>query len=71
MAIPAKKSPEITAFLDSLSRAFFGISRTEAIEKGICIFHKTPVTEFRDEQSRAEYTMSGLCQQCQDKMFID
>ncbi len=26
-------------------------------------------TEFRDELSRKEFTISGMCQMCQDKMF--
>lgn len=27
------------------------------------------VTEFKDELSRREYAISGLCQACQDKFF--
>jgi hypothetical protein len=28
-----------------------------------------PATEFTDEISRKEYTISGLCQRCQDSIF--
>lgn len=27
--------------------------------------------DFRDDLSRKEYTISGMCQQCQDKVFDD
>lgn len=27
------------------------------------------VSTFRDEKSRKEYTISGLCQECQDAIF--
>ena len=28
-----------------------------------------PVTEFSDELSEKEYSISGMCQDCQDKVF--
>ena len=28
-----------------------------------------PITVFRDELSKKEYGISGLCQQCQDELF--
>ena len=28
-----------------------------------------PATQFRDDLSRTEYGISGLCQTCQDKVF--
>ena len=30
-----------------------------------------PATEFEDEVSRKEYSISGLCQKCQNKVFGD
>ena len=28
-----------------------------------------PATQFEDEASRREYTISGLCQKCQNEVF--
>lgn len=40
---------------------------------GVCPFcgHTISMTEFRDEVSRREYEISGLCQKCQDEVFDD
>lgn len=39
--------------------------------EGYCPFCGVATSEndFRDELSRKEYLISGLCQECQDKMF--
>jgi len=39
---------------------------------GICPFcgrEINPMNEFKDEKSRREYEISGLCQKCQDEFF--
>jgi hypothetical protein len=64
---PSHKSPEITKLLDHLS------DRTNAIKHRVCIQPPIgcgvgPVT-FRDGASMKEYTISGLCQACQDLVF--
>lgn len=43
----------------------------ERKRKGLCPFcgRKIEPSEFRDEISRREYQISGLCQKCQDKIF--
>ena len=43
----------------------------EAIEKGLCPFCKQPIDkkDFRDDKSRKEHEISGLCQGCQDEIF--
>ena len=39
-------------------------------ENKICPFCKEKIeNNFKDELSRKEYKISGLCQKCQDKMF--
>jgi hypothetical protein len=67
MAEPSKKSPEIEAFLEATS------GRTTAIKSDRCVRKpigcEGPATEFRDELSKREYTISGLCQKCQDRLF--
>jgi len=44
----------------------------EAVESSFCPFCKKPVTmeEFKDEMSKSEFRISGLCQKCQDEMFV-
>ena len=67
MANPSAKTPEIEAFLE----VTFG--RTTAITSDVCIRKPTgcggPATEFKDELSKSEYALSGLCQKCQDEIF--
>ena len=67
MAIPTKKSPEIVKFLDRFT------DRTRAITEDACIgppFGCGRVArEFRDAVSEKEFTISGLCQACQDVLF--
>lgn len=46
-----------------------GIDTNKAIETKICPFCKNPVGDFRDEISKKEFEISGLCQSCQDDMF--
>tara|TARA_R110000765_G_scaffold8465_6_gene27315 strand:- start:3583 stop:3762 length:180 start_codon:yes stop_codon:yes gene_type:complete len=41
----------------------------DAVNKGVCPFCKKEITAFRDELSKREFTISGLCQKCQDDMF--
>jgi hypothetical protein len=69
MAKPSSKSPEMEESLTNL----FGFDRREAINKDKCI--PPPygcgeiAAEFKDEISRKEYSISGLCQKCQDETF--
>ena len=63
--MPTKKSKEIEDLLTNMA----GISRQEAAEKHICTWCKNPITEFKDELSKKEYRISGMCQKCQDDTF--
>jgi hypothetical protein len=63
MATPSKKNPEIENILETL----FG--RTSAITTDVCVSCDEPATEFEDERSRKEYSISGLCQKCQNEIF--
>ena len=67
MAEPSKKDPGMETLIDSTNPS--GRKRVDSIEKDICTWYGEPVTEFRDELSRKEYTISGFCQTCQDKTF--
>jgi RNA polymerase-binding transcription factor DksA len=39
--------------------------------QGYCVTCDNEVHEFRDELSRIEYGISGMCQECQDKVFVE
>lgn len=60
---PAKKSPELTKFFNQT------VDRTAMIEKSMCVACHLGIKEFRDKESKHEYTMSGLCQDCQDHIL--
>lgn len=69
MAKPTTKSAEIDRALYRL----FGTPRVDCIESDVCVPSPVgcggPATEFDDELSRKEYSISGLCQKCQNKVF--
>jgi hypothetical protein len=62
---PTQKSPAIDAFISSVA----GRDRGATIRSNVCIFCGQPVTNFRNDISRREYAISGLCQKCQDETF--
>ena len=57
--------------LDEMFKEVFGIDRVKSIETGSCASCGGDVlkTSFRDPLSFKEYTLSGLCQPCQDEVF--
>lgn len=69
MATPTNKSPEMTKALDSLTKQAFSRSRTASIQGDKCVICGGPAAGFKDEISKREYEISGLCQRCQDDTF--
>lgn len=67
MAEPTKKAQEIEDLIDATNPS--GRKRVDSIKQDTCAWCGKPATEFRDELSRKEYTISGFCQDCQDKTF--
>ena len=63
MTIPSKKSPEMNAFLNAL------FDRERKIKDNHCTSCGARADRFRDNLSRKEYSISGLCQACQDSVF--
>jgi len=63
MATPSKKAPALEKFLEKTS------GRTTAITSNRCASCKGDASTFRNEKSAKEYTISGLCQSCQDSVF--
>ncbi len=65
---PTIKSHEIEAFLSEI----LGVSRPDSVRSGTCTSCTTTdlsEASFRDDLSRKEFTISGLCQKCQDDVF--
>jgi len=67
MAKPTQKAPEIENLADALNPS--GRKRVDSIKADVCSWCGKPANEFRDSLSRREYTISGFCQECQDKTF--
>lgn len=53
-----------------MRKAGFG-PEMDAVQQGKCPLCKKPINpaSFRDRLSHKEWTISGMCQQCQDKFF--
>ena len=48
-----------------------GLSKAvERVDAGLCPTCDEEVGPFRDDLSRKEYGISGMCQTCQDMLFV-
>lgn len=60
----------LNALKDKMAKDLYGISRTEALQKGICVSCKEPaMPKCTTTAGRKEYPISGLCEVCYDKIF--
>ena len=68
---PSFKAPQIDALLSEI--IFNGKDRVTVIKEGKCLTcdeaRDLKATSFRDDISRKEYSISGMCQSCQDDLF--
>ena len=64
-----ERTPEMQTFIDETAKKAFGRTQTEAQATDTCVFCGKPATEFKDQLSRTEYSISGICQICQDEVF--
>jgi hypothetical protein len=68
---PSNKTAEMEQSLTGI----FGFDRRDQIRANKCcpppIGCGGPATSFKDNLSQREYSISGLCQKCQDKFFGD
>jgi hypothetical protein len=62
-----KKAPAIDALLTAIT----GRDRVESVAKNVCNFCGQPVDKFKDRISEREYSISGMCQACQDFTFSE
>lgn len=61
-----KRSPMMQHFVNQFANDMFG-----AAKAGHCPCCHEPIKGFKDELSKKEYTISGMCQSCQDKTFVE
>ena len=65
---PSFKAPSIDAMLTSI----FGVDRVKTISGGTCVSCDAEdiiASSFDDDLSRKEYSISGMCQSCQNDIF--
>jgi hypothetical protein len=63
------RSQELQNFLNQYTKRAFGRTMDESTAAGVCVTCGQPVGEFKDALSRKEFTISGMCQVCQDSIF--
>ncbi len=62
MPLPPDLSKPIFAMMPELA---------DRIIRGECTYCANPLTPFTDELSKKEYSVSGMCQSCQDRIYAD
>jgi len=63
------KSEGMKDFLNNFSLETFGRKWSNSIEAKICVICGEEVEGFKDKVSETEYSISGMCQKCQDITF--
>lgn len=63
-----ERTPKMQKFVDDVAQKFFGRKMGEG-KCVTCGSEKIKSEDFRDSLSWKEFTISGMCQECQDKTF--
>jgi len=69
MAKSSNKSKEMSGALNEISDLIFGRTRTESISGDVCVTFGGKADTFRNDISKKEYSIGGMCQSCQDSIF--
>jgi len=69
MAKSSNKSKEMSGALNEISDLIFGRTRTESISGDVCVTCGGKADTFRNDMSKKEYSIGGMCQGCQDSVF--
>lgn len=69
MAKPSEKHPDMVKLIDSVTQSVFGRRRHDSIVEDICVSCGGEAKNFKDALSQREFTISGMCQKCQDEVF--
>ena len=67
LATPTVKSKGMETFIDGITPNQLG--RRGSIKANVCSWCGGGASSFKDCLSEKEYTISGFCQECQDKTF--
>jgi len=62
------KNEVIENLLEEFSK-IIGTPRSIAFKTNTCVTCSGEANDFRDATSKKEYTISGMCQPCQDKIW--
>lgn len=64
---------DLQKFKDNLSILATGMTKQEAISKNICIECKqpNPLSRCHTYLGKKEYYISGMCEECFDKLFAE
>jgi len=65
-----KRNKNLQNALDGFTKRVVNKTQEKAEKEKVCIWCGEKITGFKDELSRKEYKISGLCQKCQDETFI-
>ena len=65
------KTQNMTVTLDNISLRNLGRARSLAIAGRSCVTCGKRADIFRDSLSVKEYNISGMCQKCQDEIFVE
>ena len=65
------KPTEKTVKIDSFLSMIFGVDRNYCVKNNICTNcgKSINLSSFKDALYVKEYTISGICQECQDEIF--
>ena len=63
------KNTQMTEQLDKVAMKLWGRSLVKSLKIEACVTCGSDANHFRDELSRKEYSISGMCQHCQDGVF--
>ena len=69
MAKLSNKLEEMSGALEEISDLIFGRTRTESISGDVCVTCGGKADTFRNDISKKEYSIGGMCQGCQDSVF--
>ncbi len=64
------KSELVEQILEEYSGLFMAQPRSQALKTNTCVKCTKPATEFTDESSKREYSISAMCEACQNQYFI-
>lgn len=64
-----QRTQSLQSLVDDFGTTHFGISNTKAIRDGVCVSCKGSAVEFTDAISAKDYSITGMCQSCQDGMY--